>query len=58
MGFLIGCHIIVSDLQAIKTVEEENQAEREGRCSAGGRLGRVRGEGLRAGVDRSTEGLY
>lgn len=31
MGFLISCHIIVSDLQAIKTVEEENQREREER---------------------------
>lgn len=35
MGFLISCHIIVSDLQAIKTVEEENQGEREGRCAPG-----------------------
>lgn len=52
MGSLISCHIIVSDLQAIKTVEGENRRGRE-RGGAGGA-----GQSWGVGLDRRAEGLH
>lgn len=52
MGSLISCHIIVSDLQAIKTVEGENRRGRE----RGGVVGA--GQSWGVGLDRRAEGLH
>lgn len=56
MGSLISCHIIVSDLQAIKTVEGENRRGR-GRWGAMRGAGQSRqGEGLQAGHGSGVKG--
>lgn len=67
MGSLISCHIIVSDLQAIKTVEGENRRGRE-RGGVGGGVGgliggqrdsiRRGGSSLRRSGERSPENPF